>query len=189
MSKGELLGERRRALEECFFQRHNEKLLNEFRQHLASMERREQLADASGVHDDAVLDRLLALDIGPETLAALTLIPLVEVAWADGKVPEAQKAAVLKASEQAGVSRDDDAYPLLDGWLTQRPEPQMLTAWKEYTAALRRNLDDQAVDQLKHDLLDRAETIARVAGRFLGFGERIGKAERRMLDELASVFD
>ena len=43
--------------------------------------------------------------------------------------------------------------------------------------------------ELKHDLLDRADSIARTAGGFLGFGNRVGKAERQMLDELASAFD
>jgi hypothetical protein len=52
-------------------------------------------------------------------------------------------------------------------------------------------MDAEAVDRLKHDLLDRALTIADAAGGILGLGigNRVSKNEQAMLDELASVFD
>jgi hypothetical protein len=183
----EFSGDRRQALENAFFHLNNEKLLDEFRDHLNAMERKAQLADASGIHDDAVLQRLLELDIRPETLAALALVPLIEVAWADGKMPPQARQAVVRAAEQAGVQTNDDAHQLLEAWLEQKPEDSMLDTWKNYVQALCRQLDADAVESLKHDLLDRALAVAEAAGGFLGFG-RVSTEERAMLHELESAF-
>jgi hypothetical protein len=183
----EFLGERRQAMEESFFHMHNQKLLDEFRRHLAHLDRRAQLADATGIHDEAVLDRLITLNVGPETLAALTLVPLVEVAWADGKPRGSERRAVLSAAESAGIRPDDDAHQLLEQWLTEKPDREMLDTWKEYVRALCRKLDPEAVEALKHDLLDRAYPVAQAAGGVLGLGS-VSKAERAMLNELQAAF-
>ena len=55
--------------------------LRELKQREAS---RETLAKASGISNPAILDKLLDLGIRPEIVGALAVIPLVEVAWADG---------------------------------------------------------------------------------------------------------
>jgi hypothetical protein len=176
-------------LNESFFHMQNQQLLDEFRDHLAHLDRRAQLMDASGIHDDAVLDRLLSLEIGPERLAALTLVPLVEVAWADGQVRPAERAAVISAAEATGIRPEDDAHQLLDQWLTQKPDAQMLEGWKHYVSALCQTLDEEAARSLKHDVMDRARTVAASAGGILGFGNRISKEEREMLDELERAFE
>lgn len=186
---GEYLGKTGRVLEESFFQTKNAELLGDFREHLAKLERKEQLADACGIHDEAVLERLAALKIGPETLAAVALVPLVEVAWADGKVQADEHAAVMKAAEHAGIQRDDDAFALLDDWLNHRPTPEMLEAWKRYVVGLCDAMDDDDADRLKHDLLDRARAVAQETGGFLGFGKRLNPADAAMLEELERAFD
>ena len=184
----DFLGDRRRALEESFFREKNAQLLADFREHLNRMERKEQLADASGIHDEDVLHRLLDLNLGPETLAALTLVPLVEVAWADGKMSGDERAALLQAVAESGVRKEDDAFALLQDWLEEPPAPEMLDVWKDCVAALRKQMDSEAFESLKHDLLDRAHTIAIATGGMMGLGNRITKAEQQMLDGLTAAF-
>jgi len=176
------------ALEESFFQVKNTELLDAFRQRLAQQQRKEQLASASGIHDDAVLDRLVASDIRPETLAALTLVPLIEVAWADGRVQSKEHAAVLEAAEQAGIRRNDEAFGLLDAWLAEKPGPDLLETWKQYVAALCESLERDAVERLKHGLLDRARRVAEATGGLLGFGRRVSPEEQAVLEGLERVF-
>ena len=43
-----------------------------------------------------------------ERLAALALAPLVEVAWADGAVTEAERQGVLEAAKRMGIERHSD---------------------------------------------------------------------------------
>src|ERR687891_288917 len=82
----EFLGDRRKALEEEFFAKQNQQLLRQLRETTAVRTQKEALAAALGITDDDVLEHLMALGLSSETLAALSLVPLVEVAWAEGRV-------------------------------------------------------------------------------------------------------
>jgi uncharacterized membrane protein YkoI len=102
----EFLGDRRKALEEEFFAKQNQRLLRQFRETMAVKAKHEALAAASGITDAAVLEQLAAVDLSSETMAALALVPLVEVAWADGTLDAKEHSALLAAAEDAGLSQD-----------------------------------------------------------------------------------
>ncbi len=184
----EFLGDRRKALEESFFAKENEKLRHALQEKETVRTAKEALGEASGISDDAVLEHLMALDIGSDTVAALSLVPLVEVAWADGSVDDNERDAILAAAEAAGLARESASGRLLDGWLTQRPDREVLSAWKEYVEALCATLTDDGKNALKRDLVGRARSVAEAAGGFLGLGSKVSKSEQDMLDELERAF-
>ena len=103
----EVLGNRRRALEESFFARQNNQLLEQLRSETAAAERLQQLSTVSGIEDSATLQQLLEADIHPETFAAVSLIPIVQVAWSDGKLDDKERTSILTAAaEQGRVQRE-----------------------------------------------------------------------------------
>jgi hypothetical protein len=185
----EFLGDRRKALEEEFFAKHNRQLLQQLRQTTTAEARKEALAAVSGITDAAVLEQLAALDVSGETLAALSLVPLVEVAWADGRLDAKEQSALLAAAEQAGLGKNSPSYRLLEEWLRERPSPKLLETWKAYVAILSSTLNVQAKQALKQDLLGRARLVAEAAGGFLGLGKRISGAEQAVLTELEQAFE
>lgn len=187
MSEG-ILDDRRKALEEEFFARQNQRLLQQLQETTAAKAQAEALAAASGITDAAVLQRLAAIGLNSETVAALALIPLIEVAWADGRLEAREQSALLAAAEQTGLSKGSAGYQLLEEWAKERPSPQVLAAWKAYVAALSSTLDAQAKQALKQDLLGRARAVAEAAGGFLGLGSRISSAEQAVLTELERAF-
>ncbi len=184
----ELLGGRRKALEDSFFAKESERLRQALQQKEAMQAKREALAQASGIKDELVLSELLKLDIGADTIAALTLVPLVEVAWADGSMDDRERSAILSAAEQSGLRKDSPSYGLLQGWLRNRPEAKLLIVWKDYVASLSRALGDDARSKLQEDILGRARSVAEAAGGFLGLGSKISSAEQSMLRELEKAF-
>jgi hypothetical protein len=181
----EILGDRGKALEEMFFARESEKLREALQEKEEVKNRKEALSAASGITDDAVLEQLVALDIRSDTLAALSLVPLVEVAWADGTMDDSERSAILSAAEDSGLS--GESADLLDGWLVTQPGSDVLSAWKDYVAALASTMDTAARDKLKQELLGRARTVAESAGGFLGIGT-ISNEEEDKLEELARAF-
>lgn len=186
MAEG-LSSDRGQSLVDAFFHARDQELLKEFRQRLEKMDRRAQLAAVSGVHDAAVLDRLVELDISPEALAAIHVVPLVQVAWADGNVKPEERAAIIQAAQEAGIEPKDGHYPVLEHWLDERPDRQMLEAWEHYIQALCKQLTPEEVAKLKGDTLTLAHQVAAAAGGLLGLG-KISKAERAMIDELEKAF-
>ncbi|MCY2992159.1 MAG: hypothetical protein NTY19_30400 [Planctomycetota bacterium] len=177
-----------KTLLDVFFHEQDQHLLNAFRARLERTDRRTQLAQISGIHDEAVLDRLIELNIGPDTLAAMAVVPLVCVAWADGKVQEAERQAVLAAAKTAGVPPQNGRYPLLEYWLNERPGAELLEAWEHYIQGLCQRLDEHEIGELKRDLLDRARDVAEAAGGIFGFGNKTSAAERAMLARLEQAF-
>ena len=171
-----------------FFHEQDQQLLSAFRERLEKADRRTQLAEVSGIRDEAVLDHLIELKIGPDTLAAIAVVPLVCVAWADGEVQEAERTAVLAAAKAAGMHPQNSRYPLLEFWLTQRPGVEVLVAWEHYIRDLCQRLNEHEIGELRRDLLDRARGVATAAGGFLGFGTKISAVERAVLDRLEQAF-
>lgn len=187
MAEG-LSADRAQTLVDAFFHAKDQQLLEAFRKRLEKMDRRAQLAAACGICDEAVLDRLIELDIRPETLAAMTVVPLIQVAWADGKIQPEERDAIITAAKEAGVKPHQGHYPLLEHWLDETPSREMLEAWEHYIRALCKKLSAEEIAHLKRDVLGLARKVAQAAGGVLGLGNKISKAEREILQELEKAF-
>lgn len=173
-----------RDLEEEFFARQNAALLEKLRQEARHKERREALREVAPNADDALLDHLITLGLAPETVLALTLVPLAVVAWADGAIDARERAALLKEAEERGVAPGSPARQLLESWLERRPPPALLETWKRYARGIWGTLDDAHRAAMRERMLGLARGIAEATGGFLGLGSKISPAERAVLEEL-----
>ena len=184
----EFLGQRKNTLEEAFFAEENERLRQRLREADQAKSRKAALAEASGITDDAVLERLAALNLGSDTLAALSVAPLVMVAWADGSMDDKERSAVLAGAEEAGVGRQGVGHQLLDRWLREAPPRDLLATWVDYIRAISAALGDEGRRALKAELLGRARRVAEAAGGFLGVGRRVSPSEEAVLERLERAF-
>ena len=183
-----LFEEKRKSLEEEFFHRESQRQLENLRQVRIMEQSREELSQASGIQNEVILDRLLELGITAQTVAALAVVPLVEVVWADGHLDEKEKQAFLQAAGQFGLSAGSVNYDLLESWLSKRPDRRLRQSWREYIQGLCEELKPEEREALKSDLLRRARDMAEASGGILGLGSKISKAEMDTLEELADAF-
>lgn len=184
----ESLDTRRKALEDQFFAQQDQKLLEQLREREAVQAALDALRSASGISDEAVLNELVGLGIRSDTLAALSLIPLVAVAWADGVMETKERKAILSAAAEVGVEAGDVSHQLLGRWLDSRPGRALVDAWRDYIHGLLEHLDPVAHAALKHELLGRARQVAEAAGGFLGVGNKVSREEEDVLAELERAF-
>ena len=182
-----MLGDRRKSLEDQFFKRRDAELLAELRATQAREETRELMASASGVRDAAILDLLLDQGVTPATVAALSLVPLVAVAWADRNLDDAERRAVLQEVTATGMSPDSPGYELLESWLLQQPPPSLMTTWAEYAKALSASLNADQQREFRETLLRRAQDVAKAAGGVAGIGSKVSGAERTVLSDIESA--
>lgn len=187
MDDQKMFDDRRRALEEEFFQREHERLREKLRERQEREEIRGELQAVSGIEDEALLDALAELGLQADTLAALSLVPLVEVAWADGKLEATEREALLHAAKDAGIDERHPCYELFDGWMAQRPSASMLEVWSGYVGALAHTLDAARYAQLRERILGRARSVAVAAGGFLGL-KKISPEEEKILGMLDRAF-
>jgi len=185
----DFLGDRKKALEESFFAKENAKLLERMKAEKSKKAAVEGLAEISGIRDDAVLEQLVTLNIELDTWAAISLVPLVEVAWADGKIDDNERRAVLAAAEANGIFPSSPSYSLLESWLAHRPDARLLAAWGECIVDLCANLGDGEKAAVKTKVIGRAREVAKSAGGFLGLGAKISAEEEVILRELEKAFE
>jgi hypothetical protein len=177
---------RGRALEEAFFKERDRELLAKLRGELESLEESKKLAHVSGIVQEQVLMNLVKAGIKAETLAAIVTIPMVEVAWSDGAVSSAEKAAVLNAAARQGLKPGTAPYELLERWLVDRPDSRIIAAWKEYVRELAKLMPKATIEAMHKDVIDRCVRVAEAAGGFVGI-HRISKIEQATIDDFANV--
>lgn len=177
-----------KALEEAFFAEENRRLLAKIRERTEKEERRAALQGILKVEDSTLLDRLVDLELSPETAVALALVPLVEVAWADGSIDSKERHAILHAAEEDGLEAGSTARELLEAWLRTAPPKTLLESWSVYIRDLTGQMGPDSTDLLRSRVLDRARRVAEAAGGFLGIGQ-VSAAEKRMLEELGRAFE
>lgn len=178
---------RAKTLEDAFFLQQDKILMEQFHRLEAMKQSKETLSKVSGITNPDILERLVELDIHPDLMASLALVPLVEVAWADGAVDAAEKEAILKAEGQF-FTKDSPDMAVLKQWMEHKPDRQLLEAWKEYIKGLCEQLTPHQKAALKAEVIGHARQVAEAAGGFLGLGSKISKAEQNLLKELEAAF-
>ena len=63
------------------------------------------------MQDGKTIQHLISLDISDESLAALSMIPLVEVAWADGTIKKTRLSRQRESSRQT-MTREPASYSI-----------------------------------------------------------------------------
>jgi hypothetical protein len=183
----DLMDERRAALEDEFFHKQDQQKLEQMKGKLAAQATREELRKASGMTDEAVLDKLVALGLTGKTVAALSLVPLIAVAWADGSIQDDERTAILHGAQGKGIEPGTASYELLSTWLAKKPDDALFEAWTGYIKALTAQLNDEQVRLLKKQILNFANLIAGSAGGFLGIG-KVSGSEEKVLAKIDAAF-
>ncbi len=98
MSSGDAFHQRGEALENQFFAKVDRELLEKLQQKQDMESLRDQLKI-----DDSTASALRTAGVTSQSAAALRLVPLIAVAWADGRIEAAERAVVLKAAASQGI--------------------------------------------------------------------------------------
>lgn len=176
------------TLESAFFLAQDAVLIENLRKLEHRKRNKTELAAISGIHDDHLLERLVELEVTPQAMAAISLVPLVCVAWADGSIDAKERAAVLLAAEKMGFAKDCECYAILNDWLTHKPDAKLLESWEHYVSTLVKAMSKQDVAAFKRELLEHTQIVAKASGGFLGLG-KVSANEKVLLEHLEKTFE
>jgi len=87
--------DRRRVREDKYFRKRDQELIEQARLQAEDEAAVQRLAEAAGVCEEDILQDLQRLGYTAETVALLHVVPLIEVAWADGTVSEPERDAIV----------------------------------------------------------------------------------------------
>ena len=117
-------------------------------------------------------------------LVLLSLLPAIQVAWADGVIQEGERRVILQLAEREGLAADPTAMARITRWLEAPPPDEEI---KSALAELRAILDSRDGDR---ELLDQvvgwARAVAAADGGVLGLGA-VGRDEKRTLGWLETT--
>jgi|PlaIllAssembly_1097288.scaffolds.fasta_scaffold05203_2 hypothetical protein len=186
--KPKVLETQGQALEDAFFLKQDQ-LLIEKRRALKKMEQSKRaLSEVSGIKNDGILTKFVELGIEPGMLVSLGVAPLVAVAWADGEVDPKERAAVLQSGVGEDAIRGAMDADLLERWLTHKPGPELMEAWRHYVQGLSECFSADERTLLRKRLLKRARHVAEATGSFLKLTSGISAAEQAVLDQIEDAF-
>jgi hypothetical protein len=186
MSEHEFLDERRRASEDDYFRKRDRELIERMRLVAAAERDRSELSAKTGLDDPALLGELQDLGFTPQTLPVLPLVPIVQMAWAEGGITPAERTLLIKVARERGITAGSPADTLLDGWMARKPTNDV---FEKATRLIRAMLESGAPDtptMSADDLIKYCERIATASGGILGIG-KISADERATLSEIATA--
>ena len=179
----EIFGDRRQALEEAFFRKHEQEAIDKIKGQQLAEDEYKFYAAQHGITDHNVVDTLRRAGVHPATLSALLLVPLIEVAWADFVLDEKERQALDQAARAAGIKEGSEAEKLLHVWFEHKPDQVLHDAWASFVQALVMKMDPAAKANFRNHILEPARRIARASGGILGIG-RVSAQEQKVLDNL-----
>jgi tellurite resistance protein len=174
-----------RILEDRFFFAESLVLKEQLARLKKTEETEEALSRVSGIVNKDVLRELIGLRVRPEILSALCLVPIIEVAWADGKIEEREYTAIIDGAKTIGLGED---HAILQEWLKRKPDEALMAAWQAYMTGLCDICTAETLSVLKEDIIDHAYMVAKASGGFLGLADPISPQERAVLDSIAAFF-
>lgn len=183
MSDRDIIQERGRSLEDDYFRKKDRELIDKI-QRAAEAERvRSEVGRAAGLTDPALAQELLDLGFTAETVTLLPLVPILQMAWAEGGVSQSERDLIVRFARSRGIAEGTAADLQLTSWMTSRPgEAVFARAGRLIRAVLDSGADP---DLNADDLVAYAEKIASASGGVFGIG-KISSEERKLLAGLAA---
>jgi hypothetical protein len=190
MSERDAFAKRGRSLEEEYFRKNEQELIEKLRRRAAAEAELQQLGENAGVADEEILKHLRELGYTPETVMLLHLVPLVQMAWAEGGVSDRERELIVEAARARGVEAGSPADRQLAEWLTSRPSEQLFDQSLRAVRAFLQARPAEEREASQRDLLADLTAIASASGGLFGFGAvspeeraragaRTGEARRR----------
>ena len=173
-----------RKREEDYFRRKDRELLEKMRAAASAEQSRRDLGNATGIQDPALLQELEELGFTPGTIALLPLVPVLQVAWAEGGISGAERKMILDLARQRGIGAGSAADVRLTEWLDERPSEDTFRKASRLIGAMLDHPVATGPQVSAEELIHYCEQIAAASGGLFGIG-KVSTEERAALEQIA----
>lgn len=175
------------SFEEGYFRGKDADLVGKLQKVFKTKHDKDTLRRMTGITNEEVLDRLVAVQVSGEMLTAFKLLPLVEIAWADGRLDEREADAVIAAAIKHGIEPDSEALQRIKEWLKRGPNEESRKAWRMYAQELRKTLTPAELKTFRDDLFQTAKHIAELSGGVLNMFFNVSGREKEVLQKITDL--
>ena len=185
MTDHDAFAERGRALEEDYFRKKDRELVEKLRQSAAAQQARDGIGKSTGLQDPALISALQELGFTADTVGLLPLVPVVQMAWAEGGVTKAERTAISHLARSRGVAEGTEADRQLTAWLDERPSDTVFVGARRLIRAMLDSGSGSTAGMSEDDIVKFCEEIAASSGGMFGIG-RVSAEERALLTSIAA---
>jgi hypothetical protein len=148
----------------------------------ARLAKRRAIEQSTGTDDAGIVDRIEQLGFNGESIKVLDLLPLIHVAWADGRIQKSERALILSILEKRGIPPRSDASLFVEALLEARPSETFLAE----SLALLVDLAGRTGAN-KDDIVDLCAKVAEAGGGLMSFGAKTSDVERVLIKGVAEA--
>ena len=177
------LSNRKRAQEEEYFQKKDRELIEKAQRQARAQQQLRELGERVGITDPEISRELAELGFTPETVKLVPLIPVLEMAWAEGEVTPEERKMVVELARSRGVEADSAADRQLTEWLDRRPDESVFRRAGRLIGAL--FASGGRFEITPDDIIKYSEAIAEASGGVFGI-RRVSAEERATLSRIAN---
>ena len=184
MSEGDY-GARTRAMEDDYFYKKDRELIEKMRKAAADEKARSEMAAQIRINDPGLIKDLGELGFTPETVKVLPLMPIVQLAWAEGGVSAANASCSSRSPATAVSVEGSPADHLLADWMTRAPAPEVFSNAMRLIRAMLEVPAPGGDTITADDIMRYCELIAAASGGIFGIG-KVSSEERATLAQIAA---
>lgn len=185
MPDHDAIAKRGRSLEDEYFRKKDLELIEKIRQAAAIDQARKDLGRKAGLDAPELLQELHDLGFTPDTVSLLPLVPIVQMAWAEGGITTAERELILRLARSRSVEVGSAADRQLTEWITNPPAEAVFSGARRLIRAMLDSGSAETSDLNANDLVKFCEEIASASGGILGI-RRISAEERALLSSIAA---
>ena len=160
----DIFRDRVRGEEAAYFRQVDAKLIAKLRQKAQLSEIAHALAEKLHADEPALFESIQKLGVTLDTGSAFILAPLVEVAWSDGHVSDAERDVILHIAKRRGVEPGSADYHQLLNWLAHRPSDEVFRTALEAIRVGLSVLPPDESEQRIATIIKACEDVAKATG-------------------------
>jgi len=143
------------------------------------------IAESIGVYDEGLGRRMVDLGYDKDTAFLIGFIPIIQVAWADGKVDARETKKLYELAESRGLEKGSKGEEFFKKLITEKPDDEFFTRSLKIINEIVAKLPEKTRKESLKDLSSYCIAIATASGGVMGFGKKISEEERKLMREMA----
>ena len=174
-----------RSREDEYFWKKDRELIEKMRRAAAAEQANREMGIKAGLNDPETIRELAALGFTTDTVDLLPLMPVIQVAWAEGGVSDAERRLITNLARSRGIGAGSAADGQLSTWLATPPDAQVFTRSTRLIRAMLTSPTSAGTAMTPEQLVKYCEEIAAASGGILGM-RKISAEERALLSQIAT---
>lgn len=137
-------------------------------------------------------ERLVLLGFDGETACVLHILPLIQVAWANGEISRRERRRILQVLKLREIPEGSRAWLMCESLLETRPTDAFLHSSREVLRDLlssgKEGPGSEERDIKERQLIDLCVDIAEASGGLFGLVRTVSPTERSVIADIAATF-